>query len=53
MKELYKNTYCDESLADVDRDVSEAFDSDFNPNMKDIPENKGTYTVTITWELDD
>jgi hypothetical protein len=57
MKQIFKQEYSGESLCDVDRDVSEAIDSDFNPVMKEIPVDKhyfqeGTFTVTITWEPD-
>lgn len=45
---VYRNSYCDEELADVGRDVFEAFDSDYNPKVKGLPDD-GEYTVTITW----
>ncbi len=53
---LFKKEYCDEELYDVERDVSECFDLDFNPKVKDIPVGEdgfteGTYTITIEWEL--
>jgi len=39
-----------ESLADIDRDVSEAFDGDFNPPAEVLlGEFQGTVTVTITY----
>ena len=52
MIKIFEGKYWDETLNDVDRDVSEAFIKDFNPDMKDIPENEGTYTITITWTKD-
>jgi len=47
--------YSGEELHDVERDVSEAFDPDFNHRVIDIPQDDaemqtGTFTVTITWE---
>ena len=54
--EIFKQSYSGESLCDVERDVSEAFDSTFNPEAKQIPMDdgmhQGTFTVTITWEED-
>ena len=52
---IFSREYVAEELADIDRDVSEAFYSDTNPRMVDIPVdehgfNKGRFTVTITWE---
>lgn len=39
-----------ESLYDIERDISEAFNPDFNPAAKDIPgEFQGTVQVTITY----
>lgn len=39
-----------ESLYDIERDISEAFDTDFNPAAKDIPgEFQGTIQVTMTY----
>lgn len=51
---LLDKTYDGESIADIDRDVYEAFDGDYTPNAKDIPmdENnipQGVFTVCITW----
>ena len=44
-----------ESIVDLDRDVSEAFDADFNGEISKVPVNEfgimeGTFKVTITWE---
>lgn len=43
-----------ESLSDLDRDISEAFDEKFNPAVKQLPgEFEGTLRVTIeyiNWE---
>lgn len=55
--EIFKQKYSGESLCDVERDVSEAFDGTFNPEVKQIPMeddmHQGTFTVTITWEADE
>ncbi len=56
MKKICEFTYSAESLCDAERDISEAFDPDFHPVIKEIPmdENnyfmRGTFTVTVTWE---
>ena len=52
---IFTKEYNGEELADVDRDVSEAFDPEFNHRVIDIPKDsgemlKGHFTVTITWE---
>lgn len=54
-KTIYEQTYHGfESLSDVWRDVSEAFDERYNPQMKGIPgEFQGRVKVTITYEDDD
>ena len=51
---LFQHEYDGESIVDVDRDVSEAFSSDFNPAAAEIPVDeygfqKGKFTVTIEW----
>jgi hypothetical protein len=56
-KEIFKKEYDGESICDLSRDVSEAFDERFNPAVADIPEIEhgfpaGTFTVTITWKAD-
>lgn len=56
--EIFKQKYSGESIVDVDRDVSEAFQNDFNPAVREVPSDehgfhKGTFTVTITWEADE
>lgn len=39
-----------ESLSDVDRDISEAFDGKFNEAAKDIPSDfEGVITITIEY----
>jgi len=40
-----------EDIYDMSRDVMEAFDADFNDEVKDLPgEFQGTVKVTITYE---
>lgn len=53
--ELFKKVYDGESLCDLDRDVSEAFQEDFNPLVGTLPKDeygiqRGIFTITITWE---
>jgi len=39
-----------EAMADIGRDVEEAFDPDFNPQAEQLPcEHQGIVTVTITY----
>lgn len=58
--ELFRKEYDGESIVDMNRDVSECLDSDFNPILKDIPDMEGTpdfwggkFVVTVTWKPDD
>lgn len=46
---IYEHEYSCDELCDIERDVSEAFDSDFNPNLEhlEIDEDKRIYKVTI------
>lgn len=51
---LLDKKYSGESIVDVDRDVSEAFQADFTPQVNDIPTDeyniqKGRFHVQITW----
>lgn len=51
---IFEKQYDGESLYDVPRDVSEAFDEQFNPVIASIPKDehfiqKGTFTVKIEW----
>lgn len=53
-KEIFSQVYDGETIADVQRDVMEAFDPQYNPTGKDIPVDeygfhKGRFTVTIEW----
>jgi hypothetical protein len=52
---LFKKEYDGESIYDVERDVFEAFQSDYNSLVHAIPMDdggimKGTFKVTIEWE---
>lgn len=54
----FEKEYYGESICDVYRDVSEAFDEKYNPILKDIPIDKdgfqkGTFKVLITWRNDE
>ena len=51
---IFENTYDGESLYDLSRDVHEAFDTDFNELVKQIPVDEdgfheGTFKVSIEW----
>ena len=55
---LFDEKYDGESIVDVERDVLEAFDTDFNPLLLNIPQDehgfcKGTFKVTVEWSLED
>jgi hypothetical protein len=56
--EIFNETYDSESLYDLERDISEAFDVDYNPVVKEIPVDEhgfqeGTFEVTIKWIPED
>lgn len=58
MTTIFQQTYCGESIVDLDRDISEMLDADYNPAAAQIPVNelgfhKGTFTVTVEWINDD
>ena len=58
MTVLFKKEYDGESIVDIDRDVSECFDTRFNPAAAQIPQDKhgiqqGKFTVQISWEPDE
>ena len=51
---LHLKSYSDESLSDLDRDITEAFDEIYNPMVASIPKDehgfrKGTFTVSVMW----
>ena len=52
--EIFSQVYSGESLYDLDRDVSEAISSEYNPKAAAVPVDehgfqKGTFKVTIEW----
>ena len=48
--DLYANYYSEETLADLDRDISEAVDSTFNSQMTKIPDGAdGGFVVKLYW----
>jgi len=54
----FEKEYDGESIYDVYRDVSEAFDSRYNPILETIPTDEhyiqtGTFKVLITWSPDE
>lgn len=51
---IFEKDYDGESLYDLNRDIHEAFESDFNPTIDKVPTDeygihKGTFKVTIVW----
>lgn len=51
---IFSRKYDGESIVDMPRDVDEALDEDYNPDMKDIPFDasgfpKGFVKITIEW----
>lgn len=54
MTTLFEQDYDAESLYDLGRDIGEAVDGDYNPEMAKIPVNEdgfqtGTFKVKIEW----
>lgn len=54
MPTIFDKKYDGESLCDLSRDVSEAFDKNFNEMMEQVPRNEhgfhqGTFHVKIEW----
>ena len=57
IKEIFRQDYDGESIADLGRDLSECLDERYHPEVKDIPSDeygfaKGTFTVVIRWQSD-
>ena len=51
---VFVRDYAGEGLADLDRDISEAFDPNYNTAIRNIPdtvnwEEEGNFTVRIVW----
>lgn len=54
---ILDKTYDGESIADIERDVSEMFNEEFDPTIATIPRDangfmKGTFGVIVTWMPD-
>lgn len=54
---IFTREYSDEELHDVERDVTEALQEDYNPILPVIPRDKngfrrGTFVVSIEWVND-
>ena len=52
--EIFTKEYSDEELYDVERDVMEALQEEYNPIVAGIPKDKdgfrtGTFVVNIEW----
>lgn len=56
---IFHKVYTSEELCDLERDISEAFDPDFNPeNIQPIEKDehgfhKGSFKVSIVWRSED
>ena len=55
---LFQKEYLEEELCDLERDVTEALQGDYNALMHTIPFDrfgsmKGVFKVTIEWEDDE
>jgi hypothetical protein len=50
-KIVFERVYSEDSLCDIERDVLEAIQPDYNPKMEGVYEGK--FKVTIEWEGDD
>lgn len=55
---IFEATYSGESLIDVHRDVSEAFQEDYNPIVGQIPSDEhgfqeGNFKITVEWSSTD
>jgi hypothetical protein len=53
---IFEKEYDGESIVDLDRDVSECLQEDFNQIMTKIPTDEhgfqlGTFKVTVEWTL--
>ena len=53
-KTIFSKQYDGESIYDVQRDMIEAFDPNFNPKAAGIPQDEygfqtGTFNITIEW----
>lgn len=58
MLKIFEKEYDGESLYDLDRDISETINSEYNPIVKNIPQDEygiqtGTFKVTVVWSPDE
>lgn len=60
MTKIFEKEYDGESIVDMERDISECLDADYNPAVAQIPEMEdspgfwaGKFVVTVTWVPDD
>lgn len=54
---IFHKEYSSESLCDIERDMSECFDSTYNIDMEGIPVDEhgfheGYFEVTVTWKTE-
>jgi hypothetical protein len=54
MLTVFEKTYDGESIVDLSRDISEAFDRDFNPTVESLTQDKwgfwtGQFRVKVEW----
>lgn len=57
-KVIFVRIYDGEGLFDIERDIWEALQEEYNSNMVDIPKDfhnfhRGNFTVSITWSPDE
>lgn len=55
--EIFTREYTDEELYDLERDVTEALQEEYNPIVSNLPKDKhgfrtGTFVVSIEWVND-
>ena len=55
MKTIFEKEYDGESICDVERDMLEVFNPEYNDEINDIPTDEhgftlGTFKITITWD---
>lgn len=51
---ILEKTYDGESIVDIQRDIHEMFDEEFDPRIETIPKDqhgfmKGSFAVTVVW----
>jgi len=50
---ILEKTYSDEELCDLERDVLESISVDYNPILKKVRSDEGSFKVTIIWKPKD